>query len=102
MLASLPILLLRGGAGVPWRWVLAVGVVIGVVKFSLLFVGMDVGMPAGLASLVLRGQAFFTLAFAAVLLLERPHVMQAAGLVLATVGLALVASRLDGDATPAG
>jgi len=102
MLASLPILLLRGGAGVPWRWVLAVGVVIGVVKFSLLFVGMDVGMPAGLASLVLQVQAFFTLAFAAVLLRERPHVMQAAGLVLATVGLALVASRLDGDATPAG
>jgi O-acetylserine/cysteine efflux transporter len=101
-LASLPILLLRGGAGVPWRWVLAVGVVIGVVKFSLLFVGMDVGMPAGLASLVLQVQAFFTLGFAAVLLRERPHVTQAAGLVLAAAGLALVASRLDGDATPVG
>jgi O-acetylserine/cysteine efflux transporter len=101
-LASLPILLLRGGAGVPWRWVLAVGVVIGVVKFSLLFVGMDIGMPAGLASLVLQVQAFFTLGFAAVLLRERPHVTQAAGLVLAAAGLALVASRLDGDATPAG
>jgi O-acetylserine/cysteine efflux transporter len=102
LLASLPILLLRGGAGVPWRWVLAVGVIIGVVKFSLLFVGMDVGMPAGLASLVLQVQAFFTLGFAAVLLRERPHPMQAAGLVLATAGLALVASRLNGDTTPAG
>src|SRR4029453_1551938 len=50
LLASLPVLLLRGRPGVPWRWVLAVGVAIGVVKFSLLFVGMDVGMPAGLAS----------------------------------------------------
>jgi O-acetylserine/cysteine efflux transporter len=102
LLASLPILLVRGGAGVPWRWVLAVGVIIGVVKFSLLFVGMDVGMPAGLASLVLQVQAFFTLGFAAVLLRERPHVMQAAGLVLATAGLALVASRLNGDTTPGG
>ncbi len=103
LLASLPILLLRrGGAGVPWRWVLAVGIVIGVVKFSLLFVGMDIGMPAGLASLVLQVQAFFTLGFAAVLLRERPHVTQAAGLVLATAGLALVAARLDGAATPAG
>ena len=55
----------------PWRWVLAVGVAIGVVKFSLLFVGMDVGMPAGLASLVLQVQAFFTVGFAAVLLGER-------------------------------
>ena len=58
----------------PWRWVLAVGVAIGVVKFSLLFVGMDVGMPAGLASLVLQVQAFFTLGFAAVLLGERLRV----------------------------
>jgi O-acetylserine/cysteine efflux transporter len=101
-LASLPILFFRGGAGVPWRWVLAVGVVIGVVKFSLLFVGMDIGMPAGLASLVLQVQAFFTLGFAAVLLRERPRAAQALGLLLATAGLVLVASRLDGDATPTG
>jgi O-acetylserine/cysteine efflux transporter len=101
-LASLPLLIIGGTAGVPWRWVLAVGVAIGVVKFSLLFIGMDVGMPAGLASLVLQIQAFFTLGFAAVLLRERPRAMQAAGLVLATAGLALVAGGLDGLATPAG
>jgi O-acetylserine/cysteine efflux transporter len=101
-LASLPLLLLGGGPGVPWKWVLAVGATIGVVKFSLLFVGMDVGMPAGLASLVLQVQAFFTLGFAAVLLRERPRAAQAAGLALATAGLALVASGLDGIATPAG
>jgi O-acetylserine/cysteine efflux transporter len=101
-LASLPVLLLRGGAGVPWRWVLAVGGAIGVVKFSLLFVGMDIGMPAGLASLVLQVQAFFTLGFAAVLLRERIRGAQVAGLALATVGLVLVASGLDGVATPAG
>jgi O-acetylserine/cysteine efflux transporter len=101
-LAALPILLLRGGPGVPWRWVLAVGVAIGVVKFSLLFVGMDVGMPAGLASLVLQVQAFFTLGFAAVLLRERLRFAQIAGLGLASVGLALVAGGLEGVATPAG
>jgi O-acetylserine/cysteine efflux transporter len=101
-LAALPLLALGGGAGVPWRWVLAVGAGIGVVKFSLLFVGMDVGMPAGLASLVLQVQAFFTVGFAAVLLRERPRAAQAGGLALATAGLALVASGLDGEATPAG
>jgi O-acetylserine/cysteine efflux transporter len=101
-LASLPILLVRGGAGVPWRWVLAVGGAIGVVKFSLLFVGMDIGMPAGLASLVLQVQAFFTLGFAAVLLRERLRATQVAGLALASVGLLVVASGLAGVATPAG
>jgi O-acetylserine/cysteine efflux transporter len=102
VLASIPVLVLRGGPGVPWRWVFAVGVAIGVVKFSLLFVGMDVGMPAGLASLVLQVQAFFTLGFAAVLLRERLRAAQVAGLVLATVGLVLVATGLSGAATPAG
>jgi O-acetylserine/cysteine efflux transporter len=101
-LAALPLLVLGGRAGIPWKWLLAVGGAIGVVKFSLLFVGMDVGMPAGLASLVLQVQAFFTVGFAVVLLGERPRAAQAAGLVLATAGLALVAGGLDGLATPAG
>jgi O-acetylserine/cysteine efflux transporter len=77
-------------------------VAIGTVKFALLFVGMDVGMPAGLSSLVLQVQAFFTLGFAAVLLGERVRAAQAAGLLLATSGLVLVASGLDGLATPTG
>jgi O-acetylserine/cysteine efflux transporter len=101
-LASLPLLVIGGRPGVPWKWVLAVGGAIGVVKFSLLFVGMDIGMPAGLASLVLQVQAFFTVGFAMVLLGERPHAVVGAGLALATAGLALVASGLDGVATPAG
>jgi O-acetylserine/cysteine efflux transporter len=102
LFAALPLLILGGWATVPWRWVLAVGVAIGVVKFSLLFVGMDVGMPAGLASLVLQVQPFFTLGFAAVLLRERVRPAQAAGLLLAMAGLVLVASGLGGVATPAG
>jgi O-acetylserine/cysteine efflux transporter len=102
LLASLPLLVLGGRVGVPWKWVLAVGGAIGVVKFSMLFVGMDVGMPAGLASLVLQVQAFFTIGFAFVLLGERPRLAVAAGLALATCGLALVASGLDGVATPGG
>ena len=70
-LAALPLLVLGGVPAVRWRWVLAVGVAIGVVKFSLLFIGMDVGMPAGLASLVLQAQALFTVGLAAALLRER-------------------------------
>ena len=101
-LAALPLLLIGGRAGMPWRWILAVGIAIGTVKFALLFVGMDVGMPAGLSSLVLQVQAFFTLGFAAVLLGERVRAAQAAGLLLATSGLVLVASGLDGLATPTG
>jgi O-acetylserine/cysteine efflux transporter len=101
-LASLPLLILRGSPGVPWRWVFAVGIAIGVVKFSLLFIGMDVGMPAGLASLVLQAQALFTVVFAAIVLRERLVASQAAGLAIAFSGLALVATGLNGQATPTG
>jgi O-acetylserine/cysteine efflux transporter len=101
-LASLPLLILRGSPGVPWRWVFAVGIAIGVVKFSLLFIGMDVGMPAGLASLVLQAQALFTVVFAAIVLRERLVPSQAAGLAIAFGGLALVATGLNGAATPSG
>jgi O-acetylserine/cysteine efflux transporter len=101
-LASLPLLILRGSPGVPWRWVFAVGIAIGVVKFSLLFIGMDVGMPAGLASLVLQAQALFTVVLAAIVLRERLVASQAAGLAIAFGGLALVATGLNGQATPTG
>ena len=38
----------------PWQWVVLFGFVLGVVKFGLLFVGMKLGMPAGLSSIVLQ------------------------------------------------
>jgi O-acetylserine/cysteine efflux transporter len=94
--ASLPLLVLRGPRPAPWRWILAAGTCIGVVQFGLLFVGMDAGMPAGLSSVVIQTQAFFTLGFAALLLGERTTVGQAAGVVLAFGGLVLIGGHLEG------
>lgn len=74
------------------RFVLGYGLMLGVVKFGLLFTAMAHGMPAGLASLVLQLQALFSLALAALLLGERPTRAQAAGAVVATAGMALLAS----------
>jgi O-acetylserine/cysteine efflux transporter len=102
LLASLPLLVLGGPRPAPWRWILAAGVAIGLVQFSLLFIGMDVGMPAGLASVLMQSQALFTIAFAVPLLHERIGAVQAGGVLLAVAGLALVAGGLDGGATVPG
>lgn len=102
MAASLPFILFVGRPGVPWRWILIIGFVLGVVKFSLLFVGIDIGMPAGLASLVLQTQAFFTAIFAIFLLGDRPRRTQIAGMVIAFAGVGLIASTLPIDGTVAG
>ncbi|WP_203783317.1 EamA family transporter [Paractinoplanes rishiriensis] len=92
--AAFPALLFVGRPRVPWRWVIATGLTLGVVKFSLLFAGMAAGMPAGLSSLVLQSQAVFTMLFAVLLLRERPRALQVAGLAVALAGVVLVGSRM--------
>jgi O-acetylserine/cysteine efflux transporter len=92
-LAAFPALLFVGRPQVPWRWVIAVALVLAVIKFSLLFIGMEAGMPAGLSSLVLQSQAVFTMLFAVLLLRERPRPVQLAGLAVAVAGVLLVATR---------
>ncbi len=96
-LAAFPAVLLVGRPQVPWRWVIAVGLILGVTKFSLLFAGMAAGMPAGLSSLVLQSQAVFTMVFAVLLLRERPRPVQLAGLALAAAGVGVVATRMGAD-----
>jgi O-acetylserine/cysteine efflux transporter len=78
---------------IPLRWLFAYGLTISLGQFSLLFYGMYVGMPAGLASLVLQAQAFFTLIFASMFLGERIRAANVAGLVIAAAGLALIGMR---------
>ncbi len=90
-LAAFPALLLVGRPGVPWRWVGAVAVTIGVGQFGLLLIGMRAGMPAGLTSLVLQAQVLFTILFAVTLLGERLTARRVTGLAVAFGGLALVA-----------
>jgi O-acetylserine/cysteine efflux transporter len=75
------------------------GFVLGVVKFGMLFTAIALGMPAGLASVVLQMQAFFTILFAAALLGERPGPHQVLGGLVACFGLALIAwPRMTGGA----
>ncbi|MEV6977884.1 EamA family transporter [Kitasatospora sp. NPDC093806] len=88
---AVPAVFLVGPPKVAWRWVLGVGLVLGVVKFGLLFLGMHAGMPAGLSSLVLQGQAVFTALFATVLLGERPGGQRLVGLAVAFAGIGLSA-----------
>ena len=92
MLAAFPALLFLRPPKVPLRLYVLYGMTISVGQFSLLFTAIHVGMPTGLASLVLQSQAFFTMLFAAFWLKEHWHANQLAGLVLAAGGLVLIGS----------
>ena len=78
--------------GVPVKYVIAVGVFLSAGQFGLLFLGIDKGMPAGLASLVLQLQAAFTVGLAVLLLKERPRPAQLAGGALALAGIGIIAA----------
>ncbi|MGE8295428.1 MAG: EamA family transporter [Pseudomonas sp.] len=90
MLAAFPAILLVRRPQVPLRWMLAYGMTISLGQFACLFYAMYVGMPAGLASLVLQSQAFFTLFFAALFLGERLRGSNLFGLLVAASGLVLI------------
>ncbi|MEX3926034.1 EamA family transporter [Paraburkholderia sp. BR10936] len=90
MLAAFPAVLFVKPPQLPLRWLLAYGATISLGQFAFLFTAMYVGMPAGLASVVLQAQAFFTLGFAAVFLRERFHAQNVIGLLIAAGGLALI------------
>jgi len=100
MAASLPFLVwVRRPQSLSWGLLAAYGLVQGVGQFGLLFVSMQLGMPAGMASVVLQTQAFITLLMAAVLLNERPHPWQWLGLCIAIGGLIIIGSAHDDSAT---
>ncbi len=84
---------------VHWRYVVGYGATICLGQFVFLFLAISLGMPAGLASLVLQAQAFFTVLIAALVLREaiRPH--HALGIGLATAGLALLDLGAGGETT---
>ena len=78
---------------------LAYGLALGVGEFGLLFLAIKLGMPAGLSSLVLQLQAFFTIALAVMFLGERPGPAQWLGALVAFGGIGVIATeRLAGAA----
>ncbi|MEU8698150.1 EamA family transporter [Streptomyces sp. NPDC048680] len=98
LVAALPAVFLVGRPKVARKWIVGVGLALGVAKFGLLFIGMDRGTGAGLSSLVLQVQAVFTALFAALALGERPGRTRVLGMAvaLAGIGVAAVDEGADG------
>lgn len=88
---AIPTLVLVPRPQVPVRWLVGVGLGIGLLQFAFLYLGMAAGMPSGLASLVLQASAPFTVVIAGVWLRERISRRQLIGIGVAVVGLAAIA-----------
>ncbi|MES0812575.1 EamA family transporter [Roseibium sp. SCPC15] len=81
---------------VPWPKLLFVGLLLGAGQYGLMFTSMAMGLPAGLASLLVHTQAFFTILIAMAVFSERLDGRAAIAVLLALAGLAcLILDRSD-------
>ncbi|GAB7081605.1 EamA family transporter [Megalodesulfovibrio paquesii] len=90
---AFPAVFLIGRGNMPWKLILATGSFVGVGYFSLLFVGMQLGMPPGLSALVSQAQVLFTALFSVWMLGQRPTIWQWLGMAVAGAGLYLSAGN---------
>lgn len=100
VLALFPAILFIKPPRIPFSHWFGYGLFVGFGQFGCLFSAMHLGMPAGVASVVLQSQAFFTMLFAALLLGEKVTIRQVLGLVLAASGLFLVSGAGTGGGIP--
>ena len=98
--AALPAIFFVKRPDISWKYIVAYGVTVGIGQFSCLFYAEHIGMPAGIASVVLQAQAFFTVLLAGAVFKEKIRVGQIAGLIVAAVGLFFISGYIGshGDA----
>lgn len=89
--AALPLVFFIRPPKTHWYLVVGFGLSFGVLLYAFLNLSIAWGMSAGLSSLVLQTQAFFTMGLAFLILGERPSRFQLIGALVAFGGIAVIA-----------
>ncbi len=79
-----------------WKYILLYGFTVGVGQFSALFYALEIGMPAGLSSILLQLQAFISPILGYLLLKEGLKTKQVVGFIIAATGLFIIGLAADG------
>ena len=90
LVVCLPAIFFLKPPPIGWRNIVAIGATLSLAQFALLYVALMLGMPPGLASLLLQTQVIFSIIVAAVALGERPTRRQLIGATIGMVGLSIV------------
>ncbi|MBN3723791.1 EamA family transporter [Burkholderia sp. Ac-20379] len=101
-LSAFPAVLLIRRPQVAFRYLAAYGLIFGIGLWGIVNLGIQAGLSAGIASLVLQFSAFFTILLGAAVFKERVSRYQAAGIAIALLGLACIITITDGTAKPLG
>jgi len=101
-MALVPAIFFLPRPSVPWKNLALYGILIGVGQFGLLYIAMDGRISAGIASLVIQIQVFFTIGLSIRLTRERVRAFQWLALLLATLGIVVIGAHTDGTTTIGG
>jgi O-acetylserine/cysteine efflux transporter len=102
VIACLPLICFIKKPPVSWALIFGIGFSLGVVKFGFMFMGLHMRMSAGIASLVLQSQVFFTTILSALLLADTMRSNQIIGMLIAFVGITLIGFNLHEGSTLVG
>ena len=90
VLVAFPAVFFIKRPAIGWRQVVLIGAFLSLGQFVLLYLALSLGMPAGLASLLLQTQVVLSVIVSAILLKERPSRRQLVGIIIGMAGLAVV------------
>ena len=96
--AALPWAFILGRGNLKWSVILSVGFALGFAQFSFLFVGIYLGMPPGLSSLILQSQVIFTVILGIFVFADLPNRFQWAGILTGILGIAVIGETVAADA----
>lgn len=99
VVACLPLIWFVKKPEVSWGIIIGIGVSQGIAKFGFMFLGLHLGMSAGLGSLVLQSQAFFTIVLSVLHLADKIRPNQIIGMLIAFCGIALIGVTLHAGGT---
>lgn len=98
-LSALPLVFFLPKPKAPMLHILGFGLFNFTLQFGFLFSGIYLGLSAGLASLVLQVQVFFSIGLAFLFFQERPRIVTIVGSLISFIGIGIVAAHVGGDVT---
>jgi O-acetylserine/cysteine efflux transporter len=90
VLVAIPAIFFVRPPAIGWRNILLIGAFLSLGQFTLLYLALALGMPPGLASLLLQTQIVFSVVVSSLILGEHPTPRQVVGISIGMAGLVVV------------
>lgn len=100
--AAIPLVFFVKRPTAPTWVILGIGFSLGVCKFALMFLGIYLGVSAGIASLILQTQAFFTILLSVLFFKTQITTQQIIGMFIAFIGIFFIGLEMHGSASLSG